>query len=146
MKIKNKQLVDLLKKKKDVVENGGIDASKRLDEETKAYIKLKEQEKEIQDKLKAEQDRLNKEPKYLKAVEDEKKATQQVNEITAKVHNIIWKNYLERLADNENFGQIKVVSDEEVDIEVIDEAEKQLKVFVKQKQDIIEKAKVGKVK
>jgi hypothetical protein len=146
MKIKDKQLVELLNKKKKVVEELGIDASKRLDEATKEYIKLKEQEKEIQAKLKEEQDKLNKDPKYLQAVKDENKATQQVNEITAKIHNIIWKNYLERLADNENFGQIKVVSDEEVDIEVINESERHLETFKKQKKDIIEKAKTGKVK
>ncbi len=113
MIIKDKKIVELLKKKKAVAEKG-IVLAKEMDEIAKKFEELKK---------------------------DEQRCVGQINELTLKINNIIWKNYLSTLADEENFGEIKLIDDEIVDIAVFNQIDIQRKKFVEDKKQVVNKAK-----
>lgn len=145
MQIKDKKLVELLKKKKEVVKTMGIKASEQLDKITAKYQALKKREAKIQEQLKTEEDEIDKNPAYQEAVKLEEKATGLVNELEAKMSNLIMTKYFDKLGDTEMFGTIKMIDDETVEIEVVDEVEKFKKRLAESKKSAVAKAK-GEVK
>lgn len=145
MQIKDKKLVELLKKKKEVVQTMGIKASETLDKVTSKYQDLKKREAKIQEQLKTEQEVIDKNPAYQEAVKLEDKATGLVNELEAKMSNIILTKYFNKLGDTEMFGTIKMIDDENIEIEVVDEVEKFKKKLADSKKQAVARAK-GEVK
>lgn len=141
MQIKDKKLVELLKKKKEIVQTIGIKASEQLDRITAKYQGLKKREAKIQEQLKTEQEEIDKNPAYQEAVKMEDKATGLVNELEAKMSNHIIAKYFDKLGDTEMFGSIKMIDDEIVDIEVIDEVEKFKNRLLDRKKQAVAKAK-----
>lgn len=141
MQIKDKKLVELLKKKKEIIQTIGIKASEQLDKITAKYQGLKKREAKIQEQLKTEQAEIDKNPAYQEAVKMEDKATGLVNELEAKMSNHIIAKYFDKLGDTEMFGSLKMIDDETVDIEVIDEVEKFKKRLADSKKQAVAKAK-----
>jgi hypothetical protein len=145
MQIKDKKLVELLKKKKEIAKTMGMKASETLDRITSKYSDLKKREAKIQEQLKTEQEAIEKKPAYQEAVKLEDKATGMVAELEAKMSNTILVKYFDKLKENEMFGMIKMIDDETVDIEIVDEVEKFKKRLIESKKQSIAKAK-GEVK